>query len=109
MRLLVDAQLPPALARWLADQGHEADHVADLGMTESPDTVIWTRAQKNGSILITKDEDFVILRTRRTEGPQIVWIRKGNVSRKELLTWMAPLLGSLCASLQRGEVLVEIS
>jgi len=24
MRFLVDAQLPPALARWLAAQGHEA-------------------------------------------------------------------------------------
>jgi len=26
MRFLVDAQLPPALARWLAAQGHEAEH-----------------------------------------------------------------------------------
>jgi hypothetical protein len=26
MRLLVDAQLPPALARWLVDRGHEAGH-----------------------------------------------------------------------------------
>jgi predicted nuclease of predicted toxin-antitoxin system len=25
MRFLIDAQLPPALARWLAAQGHEAD------------------------------------------------------------------------------------
>ncbi|HSM28057.1 MAG TPA: DUF5615 family PIN-like protein [Thioalkalivibrio sp.] len=32
MRFLVDAQLPPALARWLSAQGCPADHVADLGM-----------------------------------------------------------------------------
>jgi predicted nuclease of predicted toxin-antitoxin system len=32
MRFLVDAQLPPALARWLAAQGHEAAHVGDLGL-----------------------------------------------------------------------------
>lgn len=32
MRFLVDAQLPPALARWLAAQGHEAEHVGDIGM-----------------------------------------------------------------------------
>jgi predicted nuclease of predicted toxin-antitoxin system len=30
MRFLVDAQLPPALANWLAAQGHDAAHVADL-------------------------------------------------------------------------------
>jgi uncharacterized protein (DUF433 family) len=29
MRFLVDAQLPPALARWRASQGHVAEHVAD--------------------------------------------------------------------------------
>lgn len=32
MRFLVDAQLPPALARWLCANGHEAVHVGDLGM-----------------------------------------------------------------------------
>jgi hypothetical protein len=26
----VDAQLPPALARWLTASGHETDHVANL-------------------------------------------------------------------------------
>jgi predicted nuclease of predicted toxin-antitoxin system len=29
MRFLVDAQLPPALARWLAANGHTVEHVAD--------------------------------------------------------------------------------
>ena len=32
MRFVIDAQLPPALARWLAAQGHEAEHVGDQQM-----------------------------------------------------------------------------
>lgn len=32
MRFLVDAQLPPALARKLEALGHVAEHVADQGM-----------------------------------------------------------------------------
>jgi hypothetical protein len=32
VRFLVDAQLPPALARHLAVLGHEAVHVADVGL-----------------------------------------------------------------------------
>jgi len=32
MRFLVDAQLPPALARTLEAGGHEAEHVADIGL-----------------------------------------------------------------------------
>jgi len=31
MRFLGDAQ-PPALVRWLAAEGHEAEHVGDLDM-----------------------------------------------------------------------------
>jgi predicted nuclease of predicted toxin-antitoxin system len=36
MRFLADAQLPPALARWIALNGHEAGHVAQaLTSTQS--------------------------------------------------------------------------
>jgi predicted nuclease of predicted toxin-antitoxin system len=35
MKFLIDAQLPPALCEWLRARGHEADHVADLGMIAS--------------------------------------------------------------------------
>ncbi|MGM0984784.1 MAG: DUF5615 family PIN-like protein [Pseudomonadota bacterium] len=41
MRFLVDAQLPPALARWLTEQGHHAEHVADLKMEAASDAAIW--------------------------------------------------------------------
>lgn len=40
MRFLVDAQLPPALARWLTAKGYEAEHVADVGMASSSDIEI---------------------------------------------------------------------
>ena len=32
MRFVADAQLPPALARWLVARGHEAEHVCDKGL-----------------------------------------------------------------------------
>lgn len=32
MRFLIDAQLPPALARWLEGEGHQAEHVSDIGL-----------------------------------------------------------------------------
>jgi len=41
VNFLVDAQLPPGLARWLADQGHSADHVNDVGLAGAEDSVIW--------------------------------------------------------------------
>ena len=36
MRFMVDAQLPSALARFLAANGHDAEHVADRELLEPP-------------------------------------------------------------------------
>lgn len=44
MRFLVDAQLPPALARWLVAEGHAAEHVADKGLGAASDAEIWEHA-----------------------------------------------------------------
>ena len=40
MRLLVDNQLPVALAQWLAEHGADAVHVLNLGLDALPDTGI---------------------------------------------------------------------
>lgn len=58
MTFLVDAQLPPALARWLCQQGHTAAHVEDVGLREAEDIAIWNHALSSGVIIVTKDEDF---------------------------------------------------
>jgi hypothetical protein len=63
MRLLVDAQLPPALARWLVEQGHAAEHVHDLGLHAADDRVLWDYAVPVGAVIVTKDEDFALRRT----------------------------------------------
>jgi predicted nuclease of predicted toxin-antitoxin system len=78
MRFLVDAQLPPALARWLADSGHEAEHVGDLGLLEASDRIIWSQAVKTQATLITKDQDFVALLSTHSNGNAVIWIRLGN-------------------------------
>ena len=44
MRFVVDAQLPPALAYLLAAHGHQAEHVADIGLRDADDSPIWTYA-----------------------------------------------------------------
>jgi hypothetical protein len=58
MRFLVDAQLPPALARWLAAKGHEAEHVADRRRGAATDSAIWDYALEAAAAIVTKDEDF---------------------------------------------------
>lgn len=81
MKFVVDQQLPPALVDWLMARGHEAEHVGDLGMREAPDGEIWRHAEKNGAVIVTKDEDFAARRARSRSGPAIVWLRYGNTTR----------------------------
>ncbi|MBY6243489.1 DUF5615 family PIN-like protein [Methylosinus sp. Sm6] len=57
-RFLVDAQLPPALARWLVAVGDEAEHVSDVGLGGARDDAIWRFALACGAVVVTKDEDF---------------------------------------------------
>jgi len=54
MRFIIDAQLPPALARWLAAAGHEAEHVGDMGMPSAPDATIWNYALASSAAIVTR-------------------------------------------------------
>jgi predicted nuclease of predicted toxin-antitoxin system len=108
VRFLVDAQLPPALARWLAERGHTAEHVIDVGMAGANDRGIWTYAGEVSAIIVTKDEDVAERRVRAGGGPSIAWIRVGNTSRRDLLTWFRLCLPIIVEALERGEPLIEI-
>jgi predicted nuclease of predicted toxin-antitoxin system len=109
MRFLVDAHLPPALARWLADGGHEAAHVGDLGMQAASDAAIWTQALASGAAIITKDEDFAQRKVLADGGPVVVWIRLPNTRRRDLLAWFEAVLPIVLVALARGETLIEVT
>lgn len=107
--LLVDAQLPPALARFLMSKGYQAEHVLDIGMREAEDTPIWNYALLHGAAIITKDEDFAHrLSQGEKAAPAIVWVRIGNTSRRELLSWIGALMPQIEVCIARGDQLIEV-
>ena len=108
MLFLIDAQLPSALARQLAELGHEASHVGDLGLADAKDALIWERAVRGQYTLITKDADFAQRKATTGLGPAVVWIRVPNTRRRALLEWFPTVLPDILAALDRGETLVEI-
>ncbi len=108
MRFLVDTNLPPALATWLVTQGHEAQHTSDFGMEAAKDRSIWDHAKASGACIVTKDEDFVLLRASASDGPPIVWIRIGNALRKVLLARLAAVWPDVIAKIDDGENVIEI-
>ena len=107
MRFLVDAQLPPALARKLAELGQQADHVQDLKLAASADRIIWQTAIDLNAVIMTKDVDFVRIGSERI-GPQVVWLRLGNVGKIELLSTITRSLPQILQALEAGERIIEV-
>lgn len=92
MRFLVNAQLPPQLARTLARLGHEAGK----------------HAVQAGAVIVTRDENFSNRLRRPMNGPSLVWLRMGNAGTSALLAWLLPRLPLVITCLERGELLVEV-
>ena len=109
MTLLVDNQLPLALARFLAANGFDCQHVQDIGLDTAVDSVIWAHAKENGLTIVTKDEDFQALANKqRSIPPQVVWVRLGNCRKVVLLEKFSSILPALRAMLAAGDAVIEI-
>ena len=108
MNFLIDAQLPHALARWIVSQSHQATHVFDIGLQSANDPVIWERARKANTVLVSNDEDFVDHWLLSAEPVQLVWVRKGNCSNRALLDWREPLWPDAVNRLEQGEKFIEL-
>ncbi|TAK87489.1 MAG: hypothetical protein EPO20_04070 [Betaproteobacteria bacterium] len=108
MKFLVDANLPPGLATWLREQGHEASHIFEEPGHKASDAVIGDFARRQGCVIVTKDEDFVALATLAPESAPVVWVRLGNATNAALKEWLEPLLADIVQRIRNGEKLIEV-
>ena len=83
MKLLLDQNLAPRLARTLSDIYPGSAHVRDLGMTNASDREIWDRARSDGFVIVSKDNDFQQMSFVIGPPPKVIWIRRGNCSVQE--------------------------
>jgi predicted nuclease of predicted toxin-antitoxin system len=111
VRVWVDAQLPPSLASWLrSEHGIAASHVSELDLTAVKDAAIFAAAKAagDGSVIVTKDDDFRTLLTRFGPPPQVIWVRCGNVTNSELRRIISDAWSRAETLLRAGESLIEI-
>lgn len=109
MKVLVDAQLPPAAADWLRARGHDAIHLNDIGMKDAADTDVWSLAIEQERVILSKDRDFA---DRYVSGqrpaPLIVWIRTGNLSRSQQIDHLARNWIRILTRLSRNTPITEV-
>jgi predicted nuclease of predicted toxin-antitoxin system len=108
VKFLIDNQLPPALARFIAqDLRVEALHVVDAGLRDASDAEIWQHASENDFVLISKDEDFVTLYLK-TPSARLLWVRLGNCRRLFLLRVFGEQWKRILARFEDGDRFVEL-
>jgi predicted nuclease of predicted toxin-antitoxin system len=79
VRLLVDANLSPRVAATLRDAGHEAVHVADIGMLAASDDAILAHAATSGQVIVSADTDFgELLAVAGAVRPSVVLLRSAD-------------------------------
>lgn len=106
MKFLVDAQLPPGLCDWLAARGHEAAHVHAILPGQTPDAAIAVYAELEEAILVSKDEDFLVLRL--PDRFALLWLRCGNTTNRALAAWLEARWARVEKLLGEGERLIEL-
>ena len=84
MKLLLDQNLSPRLARTLAAIFPDTTHVRDVGLQAADDDTVWAYAEEHGFVIVSKDADFHQRSFVLGPPPEVVWIRRGNCSTVEI-------------------------
>jgi predicted nuclease of predicted toxin-antitoxin system len=88
--------LPPALARWLVEQGHDAIHAMELGLHRAPDAEIMQCARQQRRAIITADLDYPrLLALDVLPGPSLILFRGGSWSDQDIISRLGQVLPTL--------------
>lgn len=105
----LDAQLPPALAKWISQTfGEPCLPVRNLSLRDAPDWLIFQKAKEANVIVMTKDKDFVELLYRHQPPPKVIWLTCGNTSSERLKEILTLHLLVALEKLRAEDALVEI-
>lgn len=106
MKLLLDANLSPEIARLLKEVGHDAIHVRDIELLSASDPDILRAAADKGRILITADSDFgALLALGSLASPSVVLLRSADHLRPaDQASLIVANLPAVADDLERGAV-----
>ena len=82
MKLLIDENLSPLLARWANESGLFASAVIYVGLQGKPDINIWRYAFENNLVVVTVNvEDFIVLAKGVDLHPGVIAFREAGLDR----------------------------
>ena len=88
MNLLFDENLSSGLAQALEREYPGSAHVHALDLKGATDAAIWERAQKDGYMIVSKDNDFRQLSFLYGWPPKVIWLSVANAGTGEILQFL---------------------
>ena len=85
MKLLFDENLSHKLPRLVATTFPASQHVREAGLKGKTDEEIWSYAQTNEFMIVSKDKDFYQRALLYGSPPKFIWLCLGNCTRDDLL------------------------
>jgi predicted nuclease of predicted toxin-antitoxin system len=106
VQLLIDANLSPRIASTLSGLGHDAVHVAEVGLLSASDEAILAHAAASGQVVVTADTDFgELLAVSGASSPSVVLLRSADhLDPDQQATMLAANLPAVADELQKGAV-----
>ena len=101
--------LSPDLAVWLKDQGHDAVHALEIGLSRAADVEVMGRAKEERRTVVTADLDYPrLLALAQAVEPSLILFRDGDWSEVDIVARMRDVLGALTeADLAQSIVVVD--
>lgn len=108
MRFLLDENQSPVIANMLADAGHDAVHVRDIGLSGASDAEVMQRAEQERRVVLSGDTDFGELLARtNASSPSILLLRRQRQRRAaEIAQLILANLDGLHDDLDAGAIAV---
>jgi predicted nuclease of predicted toxin-antitoxin system len=104
MKFVIDENLPPRLATWLRERGHDAIHSSACVGLGAADDALLKFALDDERVVVTKDADF-----ESPKAGRVLRFRIGNCDTEALLAWLAPQLDTALRQLNAGSTYVELA
>jgi predicted nuclease of predicted toxin-antitoxin system len=81
MKILIDMNLSPRWVDFLRQNGFEAIHWSEVGLTNAPDMEIMDYAAVNGYVILTHDLDFgTMLAKTGVKIPSVIQVRAADIT-----------------------------
>jgi predicted nuclease of predicted toxin-antitoxin system len=107
MKLLIDMNLRPAWAAFLAQYAIEAIHWSSVGLATASDETIMAYAKANDYTVLTSDLDFAAILAATGGGkPSVIIIRALDARPERTGNMVVSAVNAAASDLERGALLI---